>query len=179
MDYPIAFNEEDRLQALRDLQILDTPSDPRMSAICADAAAEFGVPIALVSLVDRDRQWFKVRIGLDTCETDRGQAFCNYTITQDRPFVVEDTLRDTRFASNPFVIGQPGIRFYAGAPLLFGDGIRLGALCLIDTKPRSFNEDEVAKLQDYAERIIACLWLHDMTVNRAAYELADRSGAQG
>ena len=178
MTYPLAINEDERLQALHELQILDTPTDPAMSAVCADAAEAFGVPIALVSLIDRDRQWFKARFGLDVCETERRHAFCNYTVTQDRPFVVEDTLHDSRFANNIFVVGEPRIRFYAGSPLFFGDNIRLGAFCLIDTKPRAFADADVVKLQKYAKRIVGHLWRHDMSVNGARYEVDGAFGAQ-
>lgn len=158
MSYPHLPNEEERLQALDDLQILDTPPDPLMSAACAEAAREFNVPIALITLIDRHRQWFKACIGLAVCETPREPAFCNYTIVQDQPFVVPDTLLDRRFADNPFVTGEPRIRFYAGAPLLLRENIRLGSFCIVDTKPREFSDGEAAKLESYASRVIRHLW---------------------
>jgi GAF domain-containing protein len=164
VSYPRVPHEEERLQALSDLQILDTPPDPLMSAACAEAAREFGVPIALITLIDRHRQWFKACIGLAVCETPREPAFCNYTIVQEEPFVVPDTLLDSRFSGNPFVVGEPRIRFYAGAPLRFKESIRLGSFCIVDTKPRSFSEGDKAKLERYADRVVGYLWRHHQDV---------------
>jgi GAF domain-containing protein len=169
-------HEEERLQVLRNLQLLGSPPDPAMSAICEEAAQAFGVPTALVSLIDCKTQYIKAGTGIDIRESTRESAICNHTIEQDAPLIVPDTLRDSRFLVNPFVIGEPRIRFYAGVPLLFGENIRLGSFCLIDTVPRDFSRDDVKRLEKFASRVIGCLWLHDIRVNAQAYELAAIEG---
>jgi len=136
---PIPADESRRLSALRDLLILDTPPEARFDRIAQFACAEFDAPIVLVSLVDRDRQWFKARVGLDACETERAVSFCGHAILQPGVLVVEDARRDARFADNPLVTGAPSIRFYAGAPLVLASGAAVGTLCLIDTVPRPFD----------------------------------------
>jgi diguanylate cyclase (GGDEF)-like protein/PAS domain S-box-containing protein len=128
--------EEARLAALREYEILGTVPEPEYDQITQLAAALFEVPIALVTLVDRDHQWLKARTGLDVEQTTREVSFCSHTIRGDAPLVVPDAFADTRFAHNSLVQGEPHIRFYAGAPLIMRSGHRLGALCLIDTKPR-------------------------------------------
>lgn len=132
----LARSEATRLAALDRLALLDTPPEPAFEALVAAAAERFGVPIALVSLVDADRQWFKARHGLDVRETPRAVAFCNLTIRGEGAFVVPDATRDPRFADNPLVTGAPGIRFYAGAPVQAPDGSRIGSICIIDRAPR-------------------------------------------
>ena len=136
---PIPADDEERLRALRELLILDTPPEERFDRIVAFAASEFDVPIALITLVDRDRQWFKARVGLDACETSREISFCGHAILQPGLFEVLDAARDPRFADNPLVVGAPFIRFYIGAPLRLPGGAAVGTLCLIDTQPREFD----------------------------------------
>jgi GAF domain-containing protein len=136
---PIPEDEQSRLDALHALLILDTPPEERFDRIVAFAAREFQVPIALVSLVDGDRQWFKGRVGLDVCETSRDISFCGHTILDDGLLVVEDALHDPRFHDNPLVTDGPGIRFYAGVPLTLPSGHRIGSLCIIDSEPRDFD----------------------------------------
>ena len=143
---PLPPDEAERLAALRELLILDTPPEERFDRIVRFAADEFDVPIALVSLVDADRQWFKARVGLDACSTSRDAAFCGYAILDPQVLVVEDALADPRFADNPLVLGPPGIRFYAGAPLEVA-GRRIGTLCVIDTRPRRFDATDAAVLR--------------------------------
>lgn len=152
---PLPSNELERLDALHALLILDTPPEQRFDRIVSFAAAEFDVPIALLSLVDADRQWFKARHGLDTCQTPRGEAFCAHALEMTQPLVVGDASTDPRFADNPLVTGPPGIRFYAGAPLAVTGGAVLGTLCIIDLKPRALDELDLAilgTLRDLAVR---------------------------
>ena len=124
--------EADRLRALAALALLDTTPEPEFERITAHAARIFHVPIALVSLVDADRQWFKSHHGTTLCETPRDQAFCAHTILENRPLIVPDATLDERFAANPLVTGEPFIRFYAGAPLTTREGANIGSLCLLD-----------------------------------------------
>jgi ribonuclease BN (tRNA processing enzyme)/DNA-binding response OmpR family regulator len=150
---PFPEDEERRIQALHELGILDTAAEERFDRCTRIAAALFDVPIALVSLVDTNRQWFKSRHGLDVSETPREQAFCAYAILRDDIMVVPDALRDDRFAENPLVTGEPRVRFYAGCPLVLADGTRLGTLCLIDHQPRVFDETRLALMRDVAKMI--------------------------
>jgi len=143
---PTPSNDKERLAALRALLILDTPPEARYDKIVQFAADEFDVPIALLSLVDANRQWFKAKVGLDVCETDRGISFCGHAILQDDLFIIPDTLADPRFADNPLVTEAPHIRFYAGAPLILPSGLTLGTLCLIDSKPRQVDFTDMAIL---------------------------------
>ena len=143
---PIPFNDPERLAALRELLILDTPPEARYDRIVQFARDEFDVPIALLSLIDANRQWFKSKVGLDVCETDRGISFFGHAILQDDLFIIPDTLADERFADNPLVTGSPHIRFYAGAPLIMPSGYALGTLCLIDSKPREVDFTDMAIL---------------------------------
>jgi GAF domain-containing protein len=141
-------DERERLDTLRALLLLDTPPEERFDRIVQFAAQEFDVPIALITLVDEQRQWFKARVGLDACETSREVSFCGHAILQPEPFVIEDALADARFADNPLVTGAPSIRFYAGAPLaLRPHGSAAGTLCLIDTRPRTLDAVDLAILQ--------------------------------
>lgn len=143
---PIPENESLRLAALRDCHVLDTAFEPEFDRIVDLAAAFFHTPIALISLVDSGRQWFKAKVGLDARETPRDVAFCSHTILRSEIMEVPDTLLDPRFAANPLVTGAPYIRFYAGAPIETRAGFRLGTLCVIDSKPRHFTADERAVL---------------------------------
>jgi PAS domain S-box-containing protein len=144
-------NEVQRLAALRQLAILDTAPEERYDRITRTAKQVFDVPIAGVSLVDENRQWFKSRQGLDAFETPREISFCGHAILGDGAFVVEDTLADPRFRDNPLVKGNPHIRFYAGVPLSTMDGFKLGTLCIIDRKPRSFDQHDRAFLTGLAQ----------------------------
>ena len=143
---PLPQNEKQRLKALRDLVILDTAPEERFDRISAFAAQEFGVPMALVSLVDQDRQWFKSNFGLDACETARDISFCGHAVAQSEPLVIHDALEDPRFADNPLVTGHPHVRFYAGAGLRLPYGQVVGTLCIMDRRPRTFDRLDVAIL---------------------------------
>ena len=153
---PIPADDDARLRALRELLILDTPPEERFDRIVGFAASEFDVPIALISLVDRDRQWFKARVGLDACETSREISFCGHAILQKNElFEVLDAAKDPRFADNPLVTGAPFIRFYIGAPLVMPSGAAIGTLCLIDTKPRQFDAMDHAILGTLRDLAVA------------------------
>jgi PAS domain S-box-containing protein len=141
--------ESQRLARLRATGVLDTPPEPAFDALVEAAARITGCPIALVSLVDAERQWFKARHGLAATETHRDAAFCAHAILGEPVFVVPNALEDPRFANNPLVLGDPDIRFYAGAPIEV-EGHRLGTLCVIDTSPRSLSEPDIQLLAQLA-----------------------------
>ncbi|MEO7323345.1 MAG: PAS domain S-box protein [Dokdonella sp.] len=144
-------NESARLQRLHQLDVLDTEAEPLFDALTKAAALATGVPIALVTLVDENRQWFKSNIGLpDATQTPRDVAFCSYTILDADVFVVPDATADPRFVTNPLVTGEPDIRFYAGAPITLKDGFRMGALCVIDRTPREMTPTQIAILKELA-----------------------------
>lgn len=143
-------NENIRIKTLQSLNVLDTPAEERLDRITKIAANMFDVPIALVSLIDSERQWFKSCIGLGVNETARDVSFCAHAILSDQALVVNDTLKDKRFADNPLVTGEPFIRFYAGIPLTHDNGENLGTLCIIDTKVRDFSTDDIALLRELA-----------------------------
>lgn len=144
-------NEQERLALLHAMLLLDTPPEQRLDKIVEFAAAEFNVPICLISLVDSERQWFKARIGLDACETARDISFCAHALHSEQILLVPDALLDARFHDNPLVSGPPHIRFYAGAPLACKDGLVIGTLCLIDTVPRTLDTVEQAILGSLRE----------------------------
>lgn len=143
--------ESSRLDTLRALQLLDTPAEDRFDRLTRLARRVFDVPMALVSLVDADRQWFKSRQGIALCEAPREISFCGHAILGDEVMVVPDTLVDERFADNPFVVGEPHVRFYAGFPLQAPDGSKIGTLCVLDDQPRRFTVDDVQALTDLGQ----------------------------
>lgn len=147
--------EPERLAELHGLNVLDTPPEKRFDRLAALAADIFYVPIALVSLVDDDRQWFKAKCGLTAESTSRDDAFCAHAILEEEMLVVEDTENDTRFAQNPLVVGAPYIRFYAGAVVRGPTGQPLGTLCVIDTLPRQFGDINRRRLKLMAELVEA------------------------
>jgi len=150
MAAPLPPNEDERLEALRSSCLLDTPAEECFDRITRLAARYFGTPVAVIALIDRDRQWFKSYVGLDAQETPRDIAFCAHAILNDGVLVITDATEDPRFRENPLVCGPPGIRFYAGAPLKSAGGLRLGTLCIIDFAPRDFTADDEAQLRDLA-----------------------------
>ncbi len=152
---PIPSDDLERLQALRELLILDTPPEERFDRVAAFAAAEFDVPICVISLVDEDRQWFKARVGVDVCETPRDVSFCGHALQQSDVLLIENALKDERFHDNPLVIGEPHIRFYAGAPLMLPSGYVAGTLCVIDTKPRQVDAIDLAILGSLRDLVVA------------------------
>ena len=165
---PLPTNETKRLKALRRYQILDTSAEQAFDDFAFLASTICQTPIALMTLVDTDRQWFKARLGLDVTETPREQAFCAHTILGSEVMVVEDATRDVRFANNALVTGDPHIRFYAGAPLMDAEGNGLGSLCVIDRQPRSLSPEQNKALQALARQTISQLELR-----RATAELAE------
>jgi phosphoribosyl 1,2-cyclic phosphodiesterase len=150
---PVPADEERRLQALHQTGLLDTEPEERFDRYTRIATALFDVPIAMVSLVDRDRQWYKSRVGTDVSETGRDRAFCAHVILGDDVMQVPDALVDDRFADNPLVTGEPRIRFYAGAPLSLGDGSAVGTLCVIDHRARNLDQDQLRLLSDLAKLV--------------------------
>jgi len=157
--------EAARLAALRELQVLDTLPEGVYDDIALLASQICGTPIALVSLVDADRQWFKARVGLVPTETHRDLAFCAHAIAADAPvFIVEDARLDARFRDNPLVTGDPRIRFYAGAPVVMPDGHALGTVCVIDTAPRVLDAAQIGALQALARQTTALLELRVRTL---------------
>lgn len=152
-------NEASRLNALHLYRILDTATEKAFDDLTRLASTICDVPIGLVSLVDKDRQWFKSRVGLEASETPRDQAFCAHAIEFDDVMIVEDALEDPRFADNPLVTGEPHIRFYAGAPLTVGEDIRLGTLCVIDREPRQLTPSQLEALQVLRNAVVTQLEL--------------------
>ena len=146
-------NEANRILALHGLNILDTPPEERFDRITRLATKCFDVPVALVSLVDSDRQWFKSCQGLEVSETPRTVSFCAHAILQDEVFIIPDARLDPRFADNPIVTGEPHVVFYAGVPLTTADGSKVGTLCLVDHQPRSLTPEEIETLKDLAAMV--------------------------
>lgn len=146
-------NEAERLHALRTLQILDTSHEERFDRVTRMAKRMFGVEISLVTFIDENRQWFKSVQGLDVSETPREISFCGHAINQDGLFIVPNAIEDERFADNPLVTAAPNIRFYAGYPLKLRQGVQLGTLCLIDSKPKTLNEEDRQLLSDLGAMI--------------------------
>jgi signal transduction histidine kinase/ActR/RegA family two-component response regulator len=168
---PTPENELARLRVLTQCSVLDTGADEAFDAPTRLAARLCGTPIALVSLVDADRQWFKARVGLEATQTPRSQAFCAYTILSDEPFVVEDATTHPLVKDNPLVTGEPHIRFYAGVPLRVG-GARLGSLCAIDFVPRRLEPERLADLRTLGDAVEAQLAL--LRENRRLARLEER-----
>lgn len=150
-------DEAGRLKALDMYAILDSEPERYFDDLVLLASHICGTPIALMSLVDEDRQWFKSKIGLPISETPRDVAFCAKAIEQPDVFVVPDAMQDSRFRDNPLVLGEPHIRFYAGAPLINEEGYALGTLCVIDQEPREFTAEQKEALQALSRLAMAQL----------------------
>lgn len=150
---PVIPNEQQRLKALHRLDVLDSPAEAHLDQLTRMASKIFRVPIALISLIDSDRQWFKSCVGLDVSQTGRDISFCGHTIAADAPMIVNNALDDVRFHDNPLVVGPPHIRFYAGYPLTVEGGHRIGTFCLIDRQPRQFSADQLDLLREFAEMV--------------------------
>jgi GAF domain-containing protein len=168
MKAPIPDNEAERLAALREYHILDTAAEQIYDDITALAAYLCDVPIAMISLVDESRQWFKSKLGLNQRETPRDVAFCAHAILQSEPLVVRDALKDARFADSALVTRSPHIRFYAGFPLSSPEGFTLGTLCAIDRKPRQLAAEQKRAMLALARQVMALL-----EARRLAARMAD------
>ena len=160
---PIPTDDERRLQALHEMLILDTPPEERFDRVVQFAAEEFEMPMVLVSLVDARRQWFKARVGVDVCETEREPSFCGHAIMRSEILVVENALEDERFHDNPLVAGAPDIRFYAGAPLQLPGGEIVGTLCMIDRRPRTLDAIDLAIFGSLRDLVVGELVSQEVT----------------
>ena len=169
-------NESARVRALWRLGLLDTDPEERFDRITRLAQALFDVPIALVSLVDTDRQWFKSKQGLTVSETSREVSFCGHAVNAADTFYVPDAAHDSRFADNPLVVDGPMIRFYAGCPIAAPDGSLIGTVCVIDKKPRAFTEQDFASLRDFAAIVEQELALGQLAIDDDLTGLRNRRG---
>ncbi len=165
---PVIECEAARLQALDQYQILDTDPEAEFDGLTQLAVQIAQTPIALVSLIDRERQWFKSKVGLIISETHRDFSFCAHAILQSEPFIVEDATLDPRFVANPLVTGDPHIRFYAGFPLVTPAGYRIGTLCVIDQLPRQISAEQVEALRVVSHQVISQLELRLIRLNSSA-----------
>jgi len=173
---PVPEDETQRLASLNSLRIMDTPSEECFDRITRMARRLFGVKTCLVSLVDEHRLWIKSRQGSDMVEAPREITFCAHAIAHDRLFIVDDASLDPRFSDNPLVSEEPYVRFYAGCPLRGPGGYRIGALCLIDTQPREFDEEDRVTLKDLAAMVEGEFALVSQTTVDELTQVANRRG---
>ncbi len=173
----MATDEQARLAALRRYRILDTEPEQRFDDLTLLASQICDTPISLITLIDSDRQWFKSRIGLDVEETSRGVAFCTHAITQPGIMQVPDATGDARFRDNPFVTGEPKVRFYAGAPIVTPEGHALGTLCVIDIRPRTLSEGQLRALDALRRQVETQLELR-RNLDELSAALAERDRAE-
>lgn len=164
---PKPSNEFERLKALRSFNIMDTEPDQFFDNVTALASYICGTSMALVTFIEEERQWFKSKIGLDSTETTRDEAFCAYAIHQSDTMVVSDPLLDERFSNNPLVTGNPNIRFYAGAPLMTSDGYGLGTLCVLDSKKIELSHDQLKALDELRDMTMKYMELQKGKQERA------------
>ena len=166
----IPWDETARLAVLHELEVLDTAPELKFDELTRLVAETLDVPIALISLIDEDRQWFKSHHGIDATETPREHAFCAHAILDDEVLVVEDASKDPRFSDNPLVTADPNIRFYAGAPLKTASGHKLGTLCAIDGKPRQIGYDKMLFLEVLAQHVVDLLRTRKIKINQGLAE---------
>ena len=169
-------DEGERIASLHALRILDSEAEERFDRYTRLVKRLFDVPIALVTLVDLERQWFKSNQGLNAQQTSRDVSFCGHAIMSDEIFVVEDTHLDARFADNPLVLDDPSIRFYAGFPLPDANGHRLGTLCIIDRTPRVFTQDDRGALKDIGDMVVGELASLQLATTDQLTGLSNRRG---
>ncbi len=175
LSYPVPVDDEMRLKTLATYHVVDTPPEAGFDRLAGLASRLFGVPTVLISLLDRDRQFFKARVGFDPCETSREVSFCAHAIMQDDILFIPDATEDPRFASNPLVLGPPFIRFYAGKPLIAPDGAKIGTVCLIDQVPRAeFTPEDRRNLADLAALVMDRMEMRRLdyvkTISQARFE---------
>jgi GAF domain-containing protein len=170
MKAPRPENDSARLQVLQEYQILDTAPERAFDDIIELASFICGTPIAFLSLVAEDRQWFKAAKGITLNETPRDDSFCAHTIMKPEVLVVEDATKDHRFAASPLVQGHPGFRFYAGAPLLTPEGFALGSLCAVDIKPHHLEREQVRALEALSRMVVT-----ELELRRVSKELQEAS----
>lgn len=152
--------EDDRLNALHALELLDSAPAEEFDRLCELVASSFNVPTALISLVDRDRQWFKARVGFDLAQMPIEEAFCAHTIhAEDGRMEINDACCDTRFSHNPLVVRAPHVRFYAGSTLVTEGGYAIGSLCILDSQPRELTAAERKRLDDFAAQVMSLIGL--------------------
>ncbi|MDR3716528.1 MAG: GAF domain-containing sensor histidine kinase [Puia sp.] len=171
---PAPSDESLRLQYLREFDILDTPEEEDFNEIVRLASKICNTPISAVTLIDASRQWFKAKVGLDVSETGRDISFCGHTIMNGAIFVVPDATKDERFHDNPLVTGDPDIRFYAGVPLVSGNGGRLGTLCVIDRVPRQLDADQQEVLIVLGRQVSKLMELHKRNLELKRISLLER-----
>ena len=178
-DAPLHPKELSRLNALESLDILDTDEESAFDEIVKMAANVCGVPIGLISLIDKDRQWFKAKYGLDAVETPRCDAFCAHTILNSKkPLVVNDATSDARFSDNPLVTGDPGIRFYAGVPLSLSDELPLGTLCVIGNEPTKLSDEQLSILKMFARHVEGLIRVRRSSLQmRKSHRMLERTQA--
>lgn len=168
MKAPLPGNEPQRLAALRDYGILDTAVERAFDEICTLSAFICGVPMSFVSLVDKNRQWFKAKLGVEATETPRDIAFCAHTVLSTEPNIIADATRDPRFAESPLVTGDPHIRFYAGFPLVNPEGYALGALCAADRVPRELTQQQRQGMEVLARQVMVLMETRRVSARLAA-----------
>lgn len=176
---PFPENEDERLHAVQSYLVLDTAPEPGLDAITSSAASVAGTPTALVSLVDRDRQWFKSRRGMEAEETHRDAAFCAHAILQDDPLIVNDASADPRFADNPLVQADDGIRFYAGYQIRSASGHPLGTMCVVDSTPRELSDEQHQVLSMLALQAETYLGMRRVLLKADSAAVATNAVVQG
>ena len=169
-----AKTEHGRLENLRSYDILDTPSEASFESIASLARIVFQAPVALMTFVDKDRQWLKAKQGLTVCETPRDISFCTHTIKYNEPLIVRDAIKDALFSNNPLVVGEPFIRFYIGSPLQTPAGFNIGSLCVIDYVPRDPTADQIQSLQALAKLVVDQLELRQLATTDSLTGLLTR-----
>ncbi len=167
MVVPLPSNEVERLAVLKEYHILDSGTEQSYDDIVGLAAHICKVPMAMISLVDEVRQWFKSRLGVDQQQTPREVAFCAHAILENEPFMVRDAAKDRRFADSGLVTGEPHIRFYAGIPLINPEGLALGTLCVVDRQPRRLSAEQLKALQALSRQVMALLELRRVSTHLA------------